>query len=207
MRASVYSFGSICFGSLLVAIVQVLKSLAQRARYDDDNRNSGFQQILYCCLQCLLQMLEDVLEYFNKWAFVYVGMYGYSYLEAGKKVMDLFRARGWETIITDDIIVRTLTLVVFMISMGAGGIGMLIDHYNPEYLAVFEDNGQFIAFFICALVALVVSSIMMSIVGASVNTVMVCLAEAPADFMENHPKLATEMISAWQDIYPGVLSL
>ena len=37
-------------------------------------------------------------------AFVYVGLYGYSYLEAGKNVITLFKNRGWEAIIADDLI-------------------------------------------------------------------------------------------------------
>lgn len=37
-------------------------------------------------------------------AFVYVGLYGYSYIEAGKNVITLFKNRGWEAIIADDLI-------------------------------------------------------------------------------------------------------
>jgi hypothetical protein len=35
---------------------------------------------------------------------VYVGLYGYGYLEAGKNVISLFKNRGWEAIIADDLI-------------------------------------------------------------------------------------------------------
>lgn len=35
---------------------------------------------------------------------MYVGLYGYSYIEAGKSVMGLFKNRGWEAIIADDLI-------------------------------------------------------------------------------------------------------
>lgn len=40
---------------------------------------------------------------FNKWAFVYVGIYGFGYIEAGKNVIELFKSRGWEAIIADDL--------------------------------------------------------------------------------------------------------
>jgi hypothetical protein len=32
-------------------------------------------------------------QYFNKWAFVYVGLYGFSFMESGKNVMALFHSR------------------------------------------------------------------------------------------------------------------
>jgi phage-related protein len=46
-RALTTSFGSICFGSLLVAIVQALRALANTARSQDD----GF---LLCIAECIL---------------------------------------------------------------------------------------------------------------------------------------------------------
>jgi len=58
------SFGSICFGSFLVAIVQALKALAQSAR------ENGDAQILACIAECILSCLAAIIEYFNKWAFI-----------------------------------------------------------------------------------------------------------------------------------------
>lgn len=60
-RATTYSFGSICFGSLLVAIVQALRAMAHMARENDD------MQILACILECILAMIQDIIEYMNKW--------------------------------------------------------------------------------------------------------------------------------------------
>ena len=42
------------------------------------------------------------------------------------------------------------------------------------------------------------ASIMMSVVGSAVNTVIVCFAEAPAEFEQNHPVLSLEMRGAWE---------
>lgn len=40
-----------------------------------------------------------IIEYLNKWAYVYVGLYGYSYLEAGRNVITLFENKGWTAIV------------------------------------------------------------------------------------------------------------
>lgn len=63
------SFGSICFGSLLVAFLQTLRALAETARAQDDGG------ALLCIAECILSCLASLLEYFNKWAFVYVGTF------------------------------------------------------------------------------------------------------------------------------------
>jgi ABC-type arginine/histidine transport system permease subunit len=115
------SFGSICFGSLLVAILQALRSLADQAQQSDD------MAIFACIAECILACLASIVEYFNKvrllvlllplhcrfqkpcyiltvtsflsqWAFVYVGIYGMPYCKAGKSVFELFRNRGWEAV-------------------------------------------------------------------------------------------------------------
>jgi hypothetical protein len=43
---------------------------------------------------------------------------------------------------------------------------------------------------------------MFSIVDSSVNTVIVCFAEAPAEFEANHPELSMEMRDGWRKVYP-----
>jgi len=54
------------------------------------------------------------------------------------------------------------------------------------------------------LTGFVFSSIMMSIVGSAVNTVIVCYAEAPNEFHNNHPFLSNEMRVAWRSAWPDV---
>lgn len=60
------SFGSICFGSLIVAILEALRTLANAARNNDDGN-----AILLCIAECILSCLASIVEYFNRWAFIY----------------------------------------------------------------------------------------------------------------------------------------
>jgi Plasma-membrane choline transporter. len=69
-RATTYSFGSICFGSLVVTVLNVVNDSLIRLR------QSKHSLLLYCVVQCLLEILERIAEYFNKWAMIYVGLYG-----------------------------------------------------------------------------------------------------------------------------------
>jgi hypothetical protein len=62
MRSITTSFGSICLGSLIVAIIQAVKEIIHSARENGDS-------IVACCAECLIGCLESLVEYFNKWAF------------------------------------------------------------------------------------------------------------------------------------------
>jgi len=64
-RAMTNSFGSICFGSLVVSIIQLLKqaaSIAQQSEAMDGN-------IVACCVwavaNCILSLVLWLIEYFN----------------------------------------------------------------------------------------------------------------------------------------------
>lgn len=96
-RSVTTSFGSICFGSLLVAAVQSLHAIlrtinSQHRRITNRNRNLA-NEFCVCCLGRLLEWVEQALLYFNKYAFCYVAAYGTSFIESGRRVTELFERR------------------------------------------------------------------------------------------------------------------
>uniref|UniRef100_A0A7S2A6J5 Choline transporter-like protein n=1 Tax=Trieres chinensis TaxID=1514140 RepID=A0A7S2A6J5_TRICV len=190
-RSTTYSFGSICFGSLIVAIIQVMRNSLERARND---RNGG---MLRCIAHCLLVWIERLAEYFNKWAFIYVGLYGYSYVEAGKNVMTLFKERGWTAIISDNLVNRMLALVSFAIGLISAFVCVLVGF-------IAEGKGGWLGFaaLLGFFMGLFLSLIMMGVLSSSVDAIIVCYAEAPAEFRENHPELHAEMEGTWSAAWP-----
>jgi hypothetical protein len=138
VRATTTSFGSICFGSLLVAIIQTLTAMVESARQSDDV--DGCARFLLCLVDCCLSCLQGILEYFNKYAYIYVGMYGYSYLQAGKNVMTLFRQKGWTVIVNDDLISNVLSLFNLVVGALVGLLGVMMKETNPEWFETFEDD-------------------------------------------------------------------
>jgi len=194
-RAITYSFGSICFGSLLVAIVQACRQLIDIARAQDDGN-----ALLLCLLDCFLSIIEGLLRYFNKWAYVYVGVYGYSYLEAAKGVTDLFQSRGWTTIVTDDLVSNALSLVILVDGLITGLLGLALTQIDSWF--VDDKDVEISGFLIAFIIGIVISGIMLGVVESAVNSVIVLFAEAPNEFSANHPDLYNEMTNAWREAYP-----
>lgn len=187
-RALTYSFGSICFGSLVVAIVQAIKSMLEQARESGDGT-------LLCIADCIIGCMETILEVFNKWAFVYIGLYGYNFVESAKNVMILFRARGWTAIVTDYIVDRVLTLVSSLIGVAVGAFAALISY------AVGLDLEEF-AFFLGLLIGFILTAVLLSVVSSAVNTIIVCYAEDPGSFDTNHFELSNRMRQSWRVAFP-----
>jgi hypothetical protein len=55
VRALTYSFGSICLGSLIVALIQAVKEMVHQARENGDS-------MLACCAECLIGCIEALVE-------------------------------------------------------------------------------------------------------------------------------------------------
>jgi Plasma-membrane choline transporter len=199
-RATTYSFGSICFGSLLVAIVQALRALEYQSRDSDD------LQFLRCIIQCILSCIEGIIQCLNRWAYVYVGLYGFSYLEAGRNVIQLFESKGWTAIIADDLADNVLVMMSVAIGLASGLVGLVIGFFDDGmFVNLGYEHAAAPAFFIGFVAGFLFATIIMSVVGSGVNTVIVCFAEDPAAFELNHPQLSSEMRAAWTQAWPGLV--
>jgi len=79
-RSLTYSFGSVCFGSLLQAFVSIFRFMVEAARNQRDrNDNCGCCGSLFLCiLECIASLLEEFIYFFNQYAYIYAGIYGFS---------------------------------------------------------------------------------------------------------------------------------
>lgn len=205
-RTLTTSFGSVCFGSLIVAIIEAIRQLIETARSNDEIGGA-----LVCCIDCILGCIQGLVEYFNKWAYVYVGLYGFGYCEAGKSVMQLFRDRGWEALIADDIVSTVLMLVSFVNGIITAGVGMLVAKSTNWFDDVINqiENGDVIVLVTCGIIGFIIGfalcAIIMGVISSAVNATIVLFAEAPAEFETNYPELSQEMRSAYQLAHPGCM--
>lgn len=64
-RAMTYSFGSICFGSLIVSVVQLLKQIASIAQQSEATDGNFLACFLWAVANCILGIVLWLIEYFN----------------------------------------------------------------------------------------------------------------------------------------------
>lgn len=65
-RACTTSIGSVCYGSLIIAILNTTRFILRSVARGDDGA-CGF---IAACLECLLSWIEQLVEYFNHYAYV-----------------------------------------------------------------------------------------------------------------------------------------
>lgn len=178
-RASTTSFGSICFGSFLVAILQLIRFIVQ-SLVEQEN------VFIRCIALCIVSCLEHLLEYFNKYAFVHVAVYGCSYIEAAKKTWSLCKQCFFAAYFNDALVGDTLGLFMFFAS---AVIGVIIGLINWS-----------VVIGLCAFViAISLHSLFLSPVESAVTTLFVCFAEVPEGLQHSAPALYAALHSADQN--------
>lgn len=205
-RACTWSFGSICFGSLLVAVVRALEQLARSSRNRD---NDGAA----CLAQCILGCLESLLEWINKWAFVYVGLYGLPFAKAGRAAFQLFKSRGWTAIINDDLIENTLSFAALVTGGLTGALSyMVVKTSGSPWGHTFDGLGSdshneaaLVAAVVGVIIGIAVSAVVMAVIEAAVCTVFVCFAQDPDALRHTRPEHHTDLLNAWSHFHPTVL--
>jgi len=171
-RTMTTSFGSVCVGSLLVAILQALRAMLK------SNKN-GCGGLAVCLLACI----ERIMRYFNKYAFAQCAIYGTSFWQSAKRTWDLFMSNGISALINDDLSGLALTCGAVLGAVVSGVAGFFVANafYDNVALAVYLGLvGAMFGYYVVVIILLVVAS--------GVVALFVCFAEDPAACAQNRPE-------------------
>jgi len=83
-RSLTYSFGSISLGSLIVAIINLLRQACSVAQQQSANTGNFATDCAFCILQCIIGLLDWAVQFINRYAFSYMALYGKSYFQSAK---------------------------------------------------------------------------------------------------------------------------
>jgi len=195
-RALTTSFGSICYGSLIIAIVNTLRALASQTKHEAAEDENYLLCLIACCIECILSCLEDGIEYFNVYAFTEVAIYGKSYCQAAKDTWTLCKARGIEALINDNIIGNVLGIGSIAIGCLSAGLTFLIG-------VLFGVDTAIAAIFagVAFIVGILIFSVVAQVINSGVATTFVCLCEDPDALHQTKPELWEKV----RDTYPSIV--
>lgn len=154
VRSLTKSFGSICLGSLVVFPAQAIAAviscwgrlsqeqqstncsvpptentdldsaslLANKTLPTESKSNPSQRNItgrLHLWLRCC-----------NRWAYTYIGMYGYSFASGGEKAIQLFETREWLEVVNENLARNVLLMASLVIGGSTGCFAVLVEEVN-----------------------------------------------------------------------------
>jgi len=185
-RAVTTSFGSICLGSLIVAILKLARAIIRSMK---GRANS----LLICLLDCILSCIERLVQYFNHYAFCQVAIYGKDFFQAATSTWQLLSTEFFQAIINDNIISGVLSMGCFFLSLVTALIGgfatFLLIGSDLTYIIVIAIVGFVIGFLLMSLSSQVVDS--------GVTCTFVCFAEDKEPLHNNNPELYQKLTTTY----------
>ena len=194
-RATTTNFGSIALGSLIVALIQTVRFML-RSMERATKKNS----FVVCCVRCILNIVENWVRYFNKYAFVVVALYGKNFRSSGSEVWSLFRTRGWTAVINDDLVEMVMQVTCIGIGVVTAFVGGLVSFSQSGGTLSSVYIPVLIAFFIGFFMAMTI----LGVVDSAVKTCFVCYAKAPLALHATHPVHFHRITEAWNLFAPDV---
>ncbi|QRV96702.1 Plasma-membrane choline transporter [Ceratobasidium sp. AG-Ba] len=199
-RASTLSLGSIAFGSLIVTLLELLRIILNAIRANAAESGSPVEAALACCAACFVGCIESLVEYFNRYAYIEIALYGKPYIPAAKDTWRLFKDRGIDALINDSLTGMAMTWGAYLVGLLSSLFAYLyLRLTNPAY----NTDGQYTApvLLFAFVIGLQCSLTLASAIEAGVSTIFVGLGEDPQVLAERSPGLF-EMI---REHYPDVV--
>ncbi|KAH3665783.1 hypothetical protein OGAPHI_003971 [Ogataea philodendri] len=199
-RALTYSFGSICFGSLIVTLIQLLRQGVQIVRQNALNNGEAIQACLLLCVECFIYVIEWFVRYFNHYAYSYVALYGKSYLKSARDTHFIFSYKGMDALVNDCLIGTALTMYsTFVAYVGALLAYLYLRFTKPGYNTEGTYNAPVVAF--TFLISMQICNVIGSVIRSGTSTFFLALAKDPEVYQASYPDRFNEV---FRD-YPQVL--
>ncbi|KAL9080255.1 MAG: hypothetical protein Q9159_007639 [Coniocarpon cinnabarinum] len=198
-RTLTYSFGSVSFGSLIVAIINCLRQLCSIAQNQATSDGNIAGAVFACILGCFISLLDWAVQFLNRYAFSHIALYGKPYIESAKDTWRLIKDRGIDALVNECLVGPVLSMGSTFIGYACALLAYLyIIFTSPAYNQTGNFTPVVVAF--AFVVGLQIANIFTTPLGSGMDTIFVAMAWDPEVLMREHPELYHEMVR----VYPHV---
>ncbi|WVQ77406.1 hypothetical protein IAR50_007091 [Cryptococcus sp. DSM 104548] len=195
-RAAGTSLGSIAFGSFLVTMVEVLHFLVKllSGSFGDE------RGICACCCGCIMRMLESLLETFNKYVYVRIGVerFEIGFKQGGKEVWRLvkkgknYKKKGISALVNDNIVGTALHMTCLGNAVLCAALTYLFMSAVDGSMKI-DDWWSWLILLYSFILALSIGLALTSALEAGVTTIFVCLDKDPGYLKERNPRFYDDL--------------
>uniref|UniRef100_A0A646QCM2 Choline transporter-like protein n=1 Tax=Hemiscolopendra marginata TaxID=943146 RepID=A0A646QCM2_9MYRI len=177
-----YHLGSLAFGSLLIAIVRMIRVLLEYIdRKLKEYSDNVATKIIMCCFKCCFWCLEKFLKFINRNAYIMISVYGKNFCVSAKNAFFLLMRNIARVVVLD----KVTDFLLFIGKMTVvAGVGVLSFFYFNGQIPVgyIKDHTPSLNYPVVPVVVIIIgsyaiASCFFSVYSMAVDTLFLCFLE------------------------------
>ncbi|XP_062219432.1 uncharacterized protein LOC133919156 [Phragmites australis] len=178
------SFGSICYGSLFTAAIRTLRWEIRGIR-----SKIGSNECLLCCIDFVFHIVETLVRFFNKYAYVQIAVNGQSFNRSARDAWELFQSTGIEALIAYDCSGAILLMSTMLGGLITGTCTGVWTYFKQSGKAVMVGSTSM-------LMGMILVGLTVVVVESAVTSIYICYAEDPLLIQRWDPEFFEQMSEA-----------
>ncbi|XP_017272256.1 choline transporter-like protein 2 isoform X2 [Kryptolebias marmoratus] len=178
-RALRYHTGSLAFGSLILAIIQIIRVFLEYLDHKLKGAQNKFAKFLLCCLKCCFWCLEKFIKFLNRNAYIMVAIYGKNFCTSAKDAFSLLLRNLLRVAVVDKVTDFLLFLGKLLI---VGLVGVFAFFFFSGRVKAFQDTAPNLHYYWVPILTVVIGSYLIangffSVYSMCVDTLFLCFCE------------------------------
>uniref|UniRef100_A0A8C7CW81 Choline transporter-like protein n=1 Tax=Oncorhynchus kisutch TaxID=8019 RepID=A0A8C7CW81_ONCKI len=178
-RAVRYHTGSLAFGSLILAFVQMFRIVLEYLDHKLKGAHNAFARFLICCLKCCFWCLEHFIKFMNRNAYIMMAIYGKSFCTSAKDAFFLLMRNVVRVAVLDKVTDFLLFLGKVLIS---GSVGVLAFFFFTRKIPVIQEEVPSLNYYWVPLLTVIFGSYLIAhgffnVYAMCVDTLFLCFCE------------------------------
>nr|CAB3266288.1 choline transporter-like protein 5 [Phallusia mammillata] len=179
-RALRYHTGSLAFGALIIAIVQMIRILLEYADHKLKGTENKVAKFVLKCLKCCFWCLEKFLKFLNRNAYIMVAVYGKNFCVSAKNAFKLLMRNILRVAVVDKVTDFILFVGKLIVTVGMGALSWaFFTNKFSEVLSFSAPNLNYywMPIIIIGVSAYFVAAGFFNTFGMAVDTIFLCFLE------------------------------
>ncbi|XP_051744292.1 choline transporter-like protein 2 isoform X2 [Ctenopharyngodon idella] len=178
-RSLRYHTGSLAFGSLILAIVQVIRVLLEYIDHKLKGAENKFAKFLLCCLKCCFWCLEKFIKFINRNAYIMVAIYGKNFCRSATDAFMLLMRNVVRVVVLDKVTDFILFLGKLLI---VGLVGIFAFFFFSGHTEAFKGAAPSLHYYWVPILTVLVGTYLIahgffSVYAMCVDTLFLCFCE------------------------------
>ncbi|XP_053320811.1 choline transporter-like protein 2 isoform X1 [Spea bombifrons] len=178
-RALRYHTGSLAFGSLILAIVQLIRIMLEYLDHKLKGSENKVARFFLCCLKCCFWCLEKFIKFLNRNAYIMIAIYGTNFCTSARNAFFLLMRNIIRVAVLDKVTDFLLFLGKLLV---VGCVGILAFFFFTHRIRIVQDTAPALNYYWVPILTVVVGSYLIahgffSVYGMCVDTLFLCFCE------------------------------